>query len=117
MSYLAIMTQDLSSYFMTPSHLVTREVYERDIGWHLNPNSYMYGAVLVAMETQPAGWTASLSFAKSNCRWRPSFNYRIGPVSLVWLGFTVFFRRDYMEVPGPVIADHLGASKTQGGAA
>lgn len=116
MSDLAIMNRALTSFFMSPSHLVTRAAYDRDIGWHLNPDSYMYGAVLVAMETKPAGWTASLSFAKSNWRWRPSFNYRVGPVCVAWLGFTAFIRRDYMEVPGAVIADHLGAAEVQGGA-
>lgn len=116
MSDLAIMNRALTSFFMRPSHLVTREVYERDIGWHLNPDSCMYGAVLVAMETKPSGWTVSLSFAKENWRWRPSFSCRYNPAIGMWLGFTVFFRRDYREVPGEVIADHLGESEAQGGA-
>lgn len=108
MTQLAIMTRDFTSYFMPPSPIVTREAYETDKTWHLKPGSSMYGAVLVEMKNKPDGWTFTMGFSKSRFSWRPMMVW-LRPRAFLWLGMTFIMERDYQQVPGRVIADHLGA--------
>jgi hypothetical protein len=94
MTKLAIMTRDLTSYFMPPSPLVTRNAYETDKAWHIKPD----------------GWTVTMGFSASRFSWRPKLTIRR---SAAWLWFAISWERDYQQVPGMVIADHLGAHLAQ----
>lgn len=105
MSRLAIMSRDLTGYFMSPDILVTRRVYESDKGYHLAPGSYMYGAVLVEMQDKPDGLSVTLEFRPSGFSWRPRACKHQRRAS--WLGFRVAWERKFQEVPGRVVADHL----------
>lgn len=105
MSRLAIMTRDLTGYFMSPDILVTRRVYEGDKGYHLAPGSYMYGAVLVEMQDKPDGLSVTLEFRPSGFSLRPRACKHQRRAS--WLGVRVAWERKFQEVPGRVVADHL----------
>ena len=106
MSQLAIMDRDLTAFFMTPDVLVTRRAYEEDKAWHLKPGSYMYGAVLVEMQNKPDGWSVTASIRPSGFSWRPKFCKYQRRAS--WLGIGISWERKFQEVPGRIIADHLG---------
>lgn len=111
MTKLAMMTRDLTSYFMPPSPLVTRNAYETDKAWHIKPGSSMYGALLVEMKNKPDGWTVTMGFSASRFSWRPKLT--MSRRSAAWLWFAISWERDYQQVPGMVIADHLGAHLAQ----
>lgn len=106
MSQLAIMDRDLTAFFMTPDPLVTRQSYESDKAWHLAAGSYMYGAVLVEMQDKPDGWSVTASIRPSGFSWRPKFCKYQRRAS--WLGVGISWERKFQEVPGRIIADHLG---------
>lgn len=105
MSQFAIMDRELTAFFMSPDVLVTRQAYESDKAWHLNPSSYMYGAVLVEMQDVPDGMAVTLEFRLSGFAWRPRFRKYQRRAS--WLGVEISWERKFREVPGKIVADHL----------
>lgn len=113
MSDLAIMTRDLTGFFMTPNAWVSREAYESDKAWHLNPDSYMYGAVLVEMAEVPDGWTLITAIQPGCFTWRPAITWLSTLKAVSWLWFKLTLVRQTRQVPGRIIADHLAAQQEQ----
>ncbi len=96
---------------MSPSYLVTVDRYEQNREQHINPNSYMYGAVLVVMETKTKGWSLTIEYDNTHVSVRPRFSWRYNKWA-TWMGMCIRVVRTTKQVPGKVIRDHLSEANS-----
>lgn len=80
--------------------------YERSKEAHLNPDSHQYGDVLVSTKRVYNSFSIDLQIFFKAWKWKPEYTLK-GIVYLRWLFFRILIEKNYEEVPGILLEDHL----------
>ena len=103
--------RSLSSYFYGPvhDHASIEISYEGDRKYHINKDSYLYGAVLVQMKRIKVGYTLKINGSWRRWLWKPDFGSKYSR-HFHWLCFYTWLEPEYEKVPDKVLKDHLRES-------
>ncbi len=101
-----IMNRELDGISLTgPECIKTYEEYRK---YHINPNSTLYGDVLVETRRVFSGVCFKLKiYFKQHWYWKPHKHWKYGMYYFHWLFFMFWFEKEFIEVTDKIIKDHL----------